>query len=299
MNNNKFLDLNNILYDVFKEMKIIISYINPLTNNSNYKNIENSKLSGLYNSLKLFLKELDCIKYNQILIQGFIDSHYTHIRDIKLFLISLKKPEARMYHDKIFTNIFKLDKYMPLGITKIFEEFIEGITFFSNEAELIKKVPIYHRVASCGKSNADFQKKYLKCFGTNSPENIEIKKKHIIKCYIERLIYDDIYSKLLNQNKHQNEGHQFQLDETSKNFNSCFLGINITIKLLYDDMFPHTLIVYYTKDDVIVKKVRFTKITYIDDYGNTRYEDELLCNVFENNDVDIFVQSFNEEIYKF
>ena len=307
MNNKKFLDLNNIFYNVYKEVQIIKFNEEPNLINDNYKSIENSKLCGLYNSLKLFLKELDYIKDNQILIQGFIDSHYNIIRDIKLFLVSLMKPNARMYHDKIFTNIFKLDKYIPLGITKIFEEFIKGITYFSDELEIRKKVPIYHRSASCGKSNADFQKKYLKCFGNNSPENIQIKKQHIFKCYVERLIYDNIYkkftlnyySKLLNQNKHQNEGHQFQLDERSKNFNSCFLGINLKINILYDGMLPYTLIISYIKDDIVIKKERYTKITLIDEIGITQYHDDVVCNVFENKDIVTYVQTFYDKQYNF
>jgi len=49
---------------------------------------------------------------------------------------------------------------MTLGITQIFENFIKGITYFSDNIEN-KKILIYHRAASCGNSSDDFQKKFI------------------------------------------------------------------------------------------------------------------------------------------
>jgi hypothetical protein len=60
--------------------------------------------------------------------------------------------------------------------------------------ENIKKIPIYHRSASCGNSSEDFQKKYFQCYNENEPNEIKIKQEHIFKCYLERLIYNDMFT---------------------------------------------------------------------------------------------------------
>jgi hypothetical protein len=102
-------------------------------------------------------------------------------------------------------------------------------------------------------------------------------------------------SELLNQNHHQNKGHIFQLNERAKNFNSCFIGIEIKIEISYENQFPYRLLVYYIKkgkinqltkefkQEDIIKIESFTKITYIDEYGNTRYEEDVFYMSEENN----------------
>jgi len=256
--------------------------------------INNKNFEKIYILLNIFEEDLKKIEKNNILLNGFIDRHYNTINDIKKFLININSEESLSYHDKIITNIFKMDKYIPLGITFVFEDFITGITYFSNEMEYKKKIPIYYRAASCGNSNTEFKKKYLECYNEDSPEDIEIKKKHILKCYLERLIYDDMY-KNLTLHHETKVLNTYQLTESGKNFNSCFLGIELKIKILYDNRFPYNLLVYYIKKEKInnltnefkkediIKIESFAKITYIDYYGNTHYHDDVLYRCDENN----------------
>jgi hypothetical protein len=295
--NSNFNELTNIFFDIYSNIKLI-----QLKHNVeiNPKNINENKLIDLYNNLNIFYNKLYNIKNNHILLQGFIDYNYVKIKEVKYFLLSIKTTKSRSIHDKIFTKILKLNNFIPLGITQVFKDFIEGITYFSDELENKIKIPIYHRAASCGNSSEDFKKKYFDCYNTNTSEEIEIKKKHISKCYLERLIYDDMFrtlslhfpSTLNNQNLKQNNRHLFQLSERAKNYNKCFLGINIIIEMEYDNNFPIILKINYINDNKIIKKEIFMKTTYIDKYGITRYENDVFHKIFENNKEDIIIQKF-------
>jgi len=297
MNSSNYNELSNIFFDIYSNIKLILLEQNV---EINIKNIEENKFIDLYKNLEIFYNKLNKIKNNNILLQGFIDNNYIKIKEIKYFLLSIKTKKSRSMHDKIFTKILKLNNYIPLGITHVFEDFIKGIIYFNDEIENVKKIPIYHRSASCGNSSEDFKKKYFQCYNTNTPEEIEIKKKHIFKCYLERLIYDDMYRNLTlhfpttlnNQELKQNEGHLFQLNERAKNYNQCFLGIKIAIEIDYDNNFPIILKINYIKDENLLKKEIFMKNTYIDDYGNTRYEDDIFHKIIENNKEEIFIKKF-------
>jgi hypothetical protein len=145
----------NEVYDILSNIKGILLK-EPI--NKEIKDIENNKLNKFYIDLKNLHKKLLKIKNNNILIHGFIDKYNDELRKIKNFLLERKDVISRSIHDKIFTNILKIDKYISLGITKVFEDFIKGITYFSDEVENRKQIPIYHRAASCGNSSEDFKK---------------------------------------------------------------------------------------------------------------------------------------------
>jgi len=266
----------NQIYNVLSNIKDIL-----LKENS-YEN----KLNKFYFDINNLYKELNKIKNNNILKQGFIDKHIDELIKIKNFLLERKDKRSRSIHDKIFTSILKMDKYIPLGITQVFEDFVKGITYFSNEIENKKKIPIYHRAASCGNSSEDFKKKYLQCYKDNNELTLEIKRDHIFKCYLERLIYDKIYLNSilhfpsgLNNELRQNNGHIFQLKERAKNFNECFLGLNIEIEIFYELELPSYLIIKYIKDGNIEKIEEYSKIVYIDSFGVKRYSDKTILKI--------------------
>lgn len=275
----------NQIYDVLSNIKDILLKENSLIE---VKDINENKLNKFYLDINNLYKELNKIKNNSILKQGFIDKHIDELRKIKNFLLERKDKRSRSIHDKIFTNILKIDKYIPLGITQVFEDFVKGITYFSNEIENKKKIPIYHRAASYGNSSEDFKKKYLQCYKDNNELTLKIKKDHIFKCYLERLIYDKIYLNSilhfpsgLNNELRQNNGHIFQLKERAKNFNECFLGLNIEIEIFYELELPSYLIIKYIKDGNIEKIEEYSKIVYIDSFGVKRYSDKTILKIIK------------------
>ena len=100
-------------------------------------------------------------------------------------------------------------------------------------------------------------------------------------------------TKLNNMEHKQDVGHIYQLDERAKNFNECFLGVNINIKIYYENNFPIILFIEYLKDNKIIKKERYIKVAYIDDYMNTRYTDNILLQTEdENNEIKDILQHY-------
>lgn len=282
---SNFNEITKNIFNLYSNIKSLL-----LIENLNINNINEDNLKETYKLLNKLNQSLIPIENNEILLQGIKDRYYIQLREIKYFLKETKNIKGRSYHNKIFTKIFKMEKYIPLGITIVFEEFIKGITYFNDEMENKKKIPIYHRMASCGNSSENFIKKYLQCYNNNIEEDKDIKKTHIFKCYLERLIYDNMYKELtlhfpktINNEHKQNNGHVYQLSKRAKNFNKCFLGLEINIQIYYENNFPIYLIVEYYEKKQKIKEEKYLKTTYIDEYGNTRYSDYVYYTLIENN----------------
>ena len=275
------------IYNILSNVKSLLLHENIT---KQIKDIDEEKLDKFYIDINNLYQELKKIENNHILLQGFIDKHIDELRQIKHFLLERKDKKSRSAHDKIFIKILKIDKYIPLGITQVFEDFIKGITYFSDELENKKKIPIYHRSASCGNSSKDFKKKYLQCYEYDNEFTLQTKKKHIHKCYLERLIYDKIYLNSilhfptnLNNELKQNNGHIFQLEERAKNFNECFLGLKMEIEIFYELDLPSSLIIKYIKDCNIEKTEQYYKMIYIDSFGVKRYSEKTILRIIDSN----------------
>ncbi len=272
----------------------IYSSINSIVRIYYYKQLENidtHEKNKIIEQGKIFLKVLDKIKDQHILLQGFIDKNYTELVKLNKIFLDIKMNEGISLSDKIFKSILKFNKNMPLGITITFEEFIKGISYFSNETE--KQIPIYHRASSCGNKRKNFRE-------IIKNNNDEEKRNKIYKCYLERLIYDHMYNHLLlkfptklkNQNSQQNNGHLYQLTERSKNYYNHFLGKDIKIEIFYEYDFPVFLTVYFMNGDKVEKIEKFMKTTFIDDYGNTQYSENVYVTTIQDGIETFNVQQF-------
>lgn len=147
----------------------------------------------------------------------------------------------RSLHDKIF-NRLKMLKYIS-HVTLIFEEFIKGITYFENEKEE-QVVPIYHRLYACGPYADTHRKGNLVCTAGLSKDEIKRRRPLIERCYIERLIYDEIYKYYSfhfpskNDSPSQDEGHLFRMKLTQEDFESCFPDTKINVEVDHEDNAP-------------------------------------------------------------
>jgi hypothetical protein len=75
----------------------------------------------------------------------------------------------------MYTNLYVLKDVQTFS-SKLFDEFIKGITYFGDNFRIDEQPkPLYHRCSSCG------------------PSQREVKEENIETCYIERLIYNEIY----------------------------------------------------------------------------------------------------------
>jgi len=117
-------------------------------------------------------------------------------------LINMPRPDRDKYQ-KEFNQLFikilgfqKFSQHISKLPTELFTKFIRGITLFENENDNDAH-PIYHRNESCGVATLTVDEKFAK--GQN--------KSFLRKCYIERLLYNKIYSVIfgMQNSQHLNE----------------------------------------------------------------------------------------------
>ncbi len=267
---NKYQDFDNCAQIYNREYN---SYPEKEQSTINRKN--RTSLRNAYNSFEQSVQD------NQTVIHGFSTIYDTRIQS----LYSLFRQEhfrgldflPRFY--KIFQNNL-ID--VSTTSTKLFNEFIKGITFFHNEIDYpfhrIPK-PLYHRNFCCG--------------GESGPIN------NIEKCYIERLIYDCIYRKF---GIHFPETLNIMDNKKTPNFNNRYFEnrqddghenwtFNV-VKQLYQATYPmiDTIEVEVNKNvesniplTVTIKHL-YKNGTYVEDYFEKTYKVTMYLNqVYEEN----------------
>jgi hypothetical protein len=132
-----------------------------------------------------------------------------------------EQSQFRSYYDRIFKNKLKFSNFIYKTmnkVTEIFTEFTKGITYFADEVVLER--PSYHRNASCGTKSVSTNIKFKK--NSSNTENTVNRKKSIIRrCYLERLIYDNIYKQILHG---QNIEHLNELRKVERYFQDYCIG---------------------------------------------------------------------------
>jgi hypothetical protein len=162
------------------------------------------------------LKQLQ--KISPIEVHNFKVTYYEQIVKIKYGLKSLSSlSEIQSLHDKIF-KILNINKYTPLNITRHLGEFIKGITYFSYQ-QPIDDAPIYHRLSSCGNGSIAFREKYNQCTAALTFKEKRNIKKQIETCYIERLIYNELYKdQILERLKQYREFNKERIKTRNKQY---------------------------------------------------------------------------------
>jgi hypothetical protein len=212
----------------------------------------------------------------------FATVHYEELRRIRWYIAQHAKTSAqyRGFLDRIFKNLLHMDKRMPTSITIIFNEFVQGITYFANQQQ--DAIPVYHRLFSCGPQNDAFRTSFLQCKKTAMPKNERsIIKSRIQTCYVERLIYNLLMFPLVGteDTARQDNGHEHWLIETRNDFKSCFPKSDIIVNILeFDNAWPIKLEIQRTVNSSVVSTETYTRSLYIDlASGVKRYNNEIDC----------------------
>lgn len=207
------------------------------------------------------------------------DTYGAELLRIKNTILFIK--ELRSFHDKIFTKHFQYKRIIPLPITELFENFIKGITYFSNE--IYDARPIYHRLYSCGPYEDSYRLGNLVCTDELDKKELARRRPLIERCYIERLIYDELWKKealffpsIGTQESSQDSGHMFRLELTKKDYNGCFPDTDISINIKYNDNMPVCLVIT-RKIGNGVTLLTYKKNVVITSYGHRLYEDLVEC----------------------
>jgi hypothetical protein len=160
----------------------------------------------------------------------------------------------------------------PILATRVFDNFIRGVTYFADEdPRRGVPSPIYHRLYSCG---------------PRDPAHREGSRGHRIeRCYVERLIYDAIYSHLslrfptsaTQTFAGQDEGHLFRLDLTKADFATCFPDVEIDVQLHFTDQnWPDRLVVTRVQGAQSSQLV-YTRRLYLTAVTGWEYDDAVEC----------------------
>ena len=272
------MDLNNLVIK-------LISYSNLQ---------ETTKLEEIITVLDSLEKFLS--KQSRKRLDRFRYEHDQSLRFVKQKLVSIRNPKIRSFHDKIFKNLLRYDD-LKRRVTLIFEQFIRGITLFDNEMKKPIAEIAYHRDASCGSRDLDREqyKDTRSCKITHGNPTLKVNKKLVYKCYLERLIYDEMYKQYtpslfrslrrMGTKPHdQDRGHRAMLEDVRKDFESCYPNTTLSVVIKYT---THN-IPYFL--EITTQSKKYQQIKEVDTY--IRVEQE-------NNDItryeDIYLETVNCE----
>ena len=196
---------------------------------------------------------------------AFVESHLSELVQIRKLLTGKNRQMYfdRRYHARlttcntqIFSNAFRIAhinarfSHLP---TVIFAEFVKGVTFFQSDITSALESPPYHRPLSCGTANLTFLQKF-EITGSMSATKINHCKRALRTCYIERMIYDNIYEYVLDK---QNIGHHVEL---------------LQLERLYQDYYPdHKLTV---DTNIGIGQLDPTFLMIIDSYDDSKFHVE-------------------------
>lgn len=234
-----------------------------------YTNID--VLKGALTRWEKLLRKTDV----EILIE-FENIHWTEITRVIHILRAINDPLIRGAHDRIFKNIFGRKKSIPSSLTVLFGKFIRGITYFQNQNAYGMEIPIYHRLYSCGTGEDAFRNTFQRC---TADMNVRTR---IETCYIERMIYDYMYCKLVllfpntgTEEQSQDKKHMDRLALTKGDFETCFPNLRIEIDMEFNNMnWPIELIIHrYIRDKLVSKETYRRSIVFGDVFGDRIYED--------------------------
>jgi len=257
-----------------------------------YEFVNDAELESKLRELLRLLKE--DFKDHPELLPFFIDDNISNLQEYKEILSKSNNVAIKRLHDKIFYSVLDWKRNGRRGakITRIFENFIKGITYFENEKEDVDQVPIYHRLFSCGPRDIG----QLRCNqGLTRKERALVKKK-VEKCFIERLIYDNIYksqslhfpSSVFYKEPSQNDGHIYRLSRVKDDFTTCFPQVKIQIHMEYDQMYPIKLTILREQRGHVIKEEYMRTLNKMD-----------VCTMYTETDIQCTKIVKNQRFFKF
>jgi len=200
---------------------------------------------------------------------------------------SLKKWDYISFCDSVFHNKLKIKRDNDY-LSHLFMKFIEGITYFSKEKT--NNRPVYHRLYSCGPRNAGEYTLSCKNMNTNQKR---LQRKNTEKCYIERLIYDILYTNETYHSQTQDTAHLNRLEIIKEDYKSCFKGYEINVEIKFYNSKPQTLII--NKKNGVITHETYIK-TYIEKIGERElYYPVVDCYKTVSNNLYYKNQTFNKQ----
>ncbi len=196
--------------------------------------------------------------------------------------ILLKEPNVRAdngaligFRDRVFKGLLPdiRNVKQTQHVTNVFNAFVRGITYFASEGALsAPHHPAYHRHGSCPPRGRDNPR----CLPENSSNVRKVKKSCIEKCYIERSIYDLLWTRFVGS---QDEGHLLWLLNTKQAYSSCYPDLDLIVRVDFDaeNNLPVgvRIAAHRTTDGVVAWSAHYKK--YVGMYDAGIYTDNVQC----------------------
>ena len=220
-------------------------------------------------------------------IGALTDNNVKQLLYVKESLLQIDKVGFRSLHDQIFKNLLNLNR-KPLTLsTELFGEFIKGITYFENQQKATQ-FPIYHRLMACGPGNPGteaFRIEFNQCSSKmDTAKRVDVKKR-VETCYIERLIYNEIFKYvelfIPGEERSQNKSHLWWLDLTKGDFATCFPDVDISVSVAFSKHLrvskPVTVTITRKIKGSHTSTTTFKKTTDVQHDGTILYEPGVEC----------------------
>jgi hypothetical protein len=195
-------------------------------------------------TLQSFIKRLQ--KANETQLYYFKEKYQGELQRMKPIIAKTN----RSLHDKIY-NKLQISRYTS-HVTSLFEEFIKGITYFE------------HRQGN------------LICTAELSKHEIQRRRPLIERCYIERLIYDEIYKYYTFHFPTKNDSpNLFCMKLTKEDFESCFPDTQIVVNIDHEDNVPVRATIVRTNNSKHTTMVFRKYVTLTPIFGVKTYEENV------------------------
>lgn len=114
------------------------------------------------------------------------------------------------------------------SVTRSFNALCRGITTFRGD-DTPSQGPIYHRSKSCGPRERD-KASHMDCVTAHASDRAR-RAEHARNCYVERLLYNDLYEAMLGRG--QDMPHRYELRTVERLFQECFPGKAVVTALSF------------------------------------------------------------------
>ena len=234
--------------DLVENIVHLYEYLRKFNNNLLSIETLDAKLKEFEKTIKKTEKEVQVFLVNTNIIQLLdFDNKIRQIGKIGI-----------QFSDSVLRNILQIHKNKNIDLSYIFEEFIKGITYFRYQQESKYSI-IYHRLYSCGSKGTS---ENLKC--TKTKYSKEHKRK-IETCYIERLIFDQLYREInfhfsvKGEEMTQDKTHIERLEITKNIYQTCFPKQDIIVNIQFENRIPTRCNITRLKNNKIISEETYVK----------------------------------------
>ena len=145
-----------------------------------------------------------------------------------------RRRRLRSMYDTVLTNTLDYARSMQAvndAVTRCFNDLCRGITTFNTD-DTPSRGPTYHRARSCGPRDGgqDFKRNNMDCVAAAAGDK-ERRAEITRTCYVERLVYDRLYTSILGHD--QNMPHRHELRHVERLFQECFPGKAIEVAVSF------------------------------------------------------------------